>query len=200
MPLGRPIPLSQLPIMPLLPASLFGAPTAVDDTPPTREQVAKAMALPVLQGATDEKPTHTLASLVEGNARTIVVFIRHHHCGMCVKYVQALSAHPALRATSEDKNSNIKLLVIGHGSHVGIEHYREISSAAFNMYVDETKQLYGALGLTRRYLGKAKDGMVRCGRWGGAGPERGGMDGGHTAARTKGLALFQATQFVSSRH
>lgn len=116
---------------------------SVDDTLPNRDVVQRVFGLSVKDADGIEHPIQSLVA-----QHVILVFVRHHHCGMCMHYIADLAQDQRFASGST------KVIVIGHGSYQGIQRYKEVSKCPFEMYVDETKQVYEALGLTRRFLGK----------------------------------------------
>jgi peroxiredoxin len=132
---------------------LFSSPSPVDDVPPTADALAKAASYSVQDADGKE---HTLSSLLSTQERTLVIFVRHHHCGFCVEYVRACGKDERLKATTTTEKAKTKVIVIGHGSYEGINRYKEVSESPFEMYVDSEKNVYTALGLTRRTLGKSE--------------------------------------------
>ncbi|CAD6963663.1 unnamed protein product [Tilletia controversa] len=90
----------------------------------------------------------TFGSIRTGDASRgfILIFVRHWHCGLCMGYVQTLSEEPGL--------ANKRVVVVGHGAAEGIERYREMSEAraSIEIYADPKKQLFSALGVTRKSL------------------------------------------------
>ncbi|UZJ53549.1 hypothetical protein CBS101457_002869 [Exobasidium rhododendri] len=133
---------------------LFSSPTPVDDVLPTADALAKAGSSSVQDADGKE---HTLSSLLDTQMRTLVIFVRHHHCGFCVEYVRACANEEKLKVTTSTEMSKTKAIVIGHGSYEGINRYKEVSDCPFEMYVDSKKGVYTALGLTRRFLGKTEE-------------------------------------------
>lgn len=125
--------------------------TSVDDTLPSAKAVAQAMDCSVKDSKGE---SHLLSALVKSHKRTIFILVRHHHCGLCMQYIRLASEK--LIATSS-KESDIQTIVIGHGSWQGIQRYKETSNCVFEMYSDEDKNIYKALGMTRRFLGNTKD-------------------------------------------
>lgn len=147
----------------MLLSSLFSTPAPVDDVPPNADVLAKAMALS-LQDASGQE--HTLASIVGKHQRTVLVFIRHHHCGFCVEYVRACGENAKMKATTGSGAEGAQVVVIGHGSWEGITRHKQVSNSPFEMYVDSGKELYKTLGLTRRNMGKmleTKEVSAACG-------------------------------------
>ena len=133
---------------------LFSTPSPVDDVPPPADVLAKALALPVQDASGEE---HTLASIVGRHQRSVIVFVRHHHCGFCVEYVRECGANEKLKATVGSGEEGPQVVVIGHGGYEGINRYKEVSDCPFDMYVDSEKRIYNVLGLTRRFLGKTPE-------------------------------------------
>lgn len=130
---------------------------AVNNELPSSNAVAEALDLPVQDGKGDQ---HSLRSLIEGYRRSVVIFVRHNHCGACMRFVALLGENAALKATTTDESpraERTKVVVIGHGSYEGIGRYKEVSEMPFDMYVDSTKRVQKALGMNRRYLGKPKN-------------------------------------------
>jgi hypothetical protein len=78
-----------------------------------------------------------------------------------MEYIRSCSNNQVLRssaaATAKAKEGGTIVIVIGHGTHEGIARYKEMSGCAFDMYSDEDKNIYKALGLTRRFLGSTED-------------------------------------------
>jgi len=125
-------------------------PAPVNDEPASSDALAKAGSLS-LQDASGKE--HTLSSLLSAQSRTILLFIRHHHCGFCVEYIRACANDEKIKATTTNPDSKTKVIVIGHGGYEGINRYKEVSDCPFDMYVDSQKKIYDALGLNRRFLG-----------------------------------------------
>lgn len=128
---------------------LFSNPPPINDDLPSDESVQKTLELRVQDGS---GIPHALGSLLKGNERTILIFIRHHHCGACMSYVTTLSENETFKQTTNQ--SKTKVIVIGHGSFEGIEWYKKNAETSFEMYVDESKKVHEALGFNNRYLGK----------------------------------------------
>jgi hypothetical protein len=150
--------------------------TPVDDKLPSDDEVKQALDCSVKDSI---GMPHLLSSLMSSHRRTILVFVRHHHCGMCIEYVRSISKSEKLRSTytstthrgrpstsmstSESTKSvaspasDVQVIVIGHGSHQGINRYKEMSDCVFDMYTDEDKKVYSCLGLTRRFLGQTPE-------------------------------------------
>ncbi|KAL9938649.1 hypothetical protein V8E36_002368 [Tilletia maclaganii] len=82
----------------------------------------------------------------EAGRRLTLVFVRHWHCGLCQAYASTLAMEDALK--------DERIVVIGHGSADGIERYREVSELPprIELYADPKRQLFSALGVTRRSL------------------------------------------------
>lgn len=127
--------------------AIFGAPTPIDDAHPTPEQLAKAKALHVQNSKGQSIPFGEVLN----NRPTVLVLIRHNHCGFCVSYCAALAAQPAFAATV-GKSEGPQVIIFGHGGWKGIDRYREVSGIKFDMYVDTSKKVYEALGVTRTSL------------------------------------------------
>jgi peroxiredoxin len=130
---------------------LFSNPPPINDDLTSDDSVEKALELRVQDGT---GIPHSLGSLLKGNERTILIFIRHHHCGACMSYVTNLSENNKFTQTEQNKT---KVIVIGHGSFEGIEWYKKNAEIQFEMYVDESKKVHEAFGFNNRYLGKPID-------------------------------------------
>jgi hypothetical protein len=136
----------------------YSPPDQVDDRLPDAKDLDSALDLAVQDRAGKE---HILRSLLQGYLRTIIVFVRHNHCGACHAFVSSMQSNETLRKTcseeerSKSKEQRTQVLVIGHGSYEGIDRYNELSDNPFDMYVDSTKRIHKALGLTRRNLANA---------------------------------------------
>ena len=136
----------------LLPAMFSKDKAAVvDDTLPSEDAVSQALACSVHDGKGN---AHLLSSLVSKHPRTIIVFVRHHHCGVCMEYVRLCSKNDRLHSTTKEGEAQTQVIVIGHGTWEGIDRYRKLSDCAFNMYSSQDQRVYTALGMTRRFLGK----------------------------------------------
>ncbi|KAF8307355.1 hypothetical protein DL93DRAFT_2064888 [Clavulina sp. PMI_390] len=95
---------------------------------------------------------------VEGNAvrfgslfedsMTIVCFIRHFWCPLCQDYMQSVVDNAPKEALDR---AGIKLVIIGCGSPSLAKAYKEkVFNSPHDIYVDPTRTLYRALGMTRR--------------------------------------------------
>lgn len=126
-------------------------PDDVDDTLPSSSATSSALDTTIEDDS--GKPV-ALGSILNGR-RTLVTFVRHHHCGMCFEFVRALSNDPYL-STLSGNTEGPQVVVIGHGEWKGIEKYKERSGCKFEMYVDVPKKVYTALGMTRKYLGQVE--------------------------------------------
>lgn len=127
--------------------SIFGTPDPIDDVSPTPEAMSKAKALPVK----NSKGESISFGDVLANRPTILILVRHNHCGMCIAYCAALGGHPALAATV-GKTEGWQVVILGHGTWKGINRYKDVAGVKFDMYVDETKKVHEALGVTRCHL------------------------------------------------
>ncbi|KAH9815287.1 hypothetical protein DFH28DRAFT_893343 [Melampsora americana] len=102
--------------------------------------------------------------LIERSGPTVVVFIRQFWCRLCQTYVSHLTSHFTNARNSLNlrrlASRNVKVVIIGNGSHTMIAKYRGSSSklthAVFPIYTDESahKKLYRALGMTLSPLGE----------------------------------------------
>lgn len=129
--------------------------TPVDDSIPSPKAVAQAMNCSVKDSRGE---SHLLSALVKTHKRTIFIMVRHHHCQMCMMYIRLASKRLLSNpSTSKDSEETTQVIVIGHGSWQGIQRYKETSNCAFEMYSDEEKNIYKALGMTRRFLGNRRD-------------------------------------------
>lgn len=130
----------------------FGQPqeplAEVDDTLPSPSSLTKALNATVNDNAGKSIP---FSSVLTGR-RTLVTFVRHHHCGMCFEFVRGLSKDPYLSTLSGTKEGP-QVIVIGHGGWEGIDKYKERTECAFEMYVDPRKGVYNGLGMTSKLFG-----------------------------------------------
>lgn len=124
----------------------------VDDSIPNKENVARALEASVHDSKGE---LHQLSSILK-DRRTIIIFIRHNHCGMCMEYIKSCGKDETLRSTTKDQTGT-QVIIIGHGSWQGIELYRKNTETPFEIYMDEEKNVFEALGLNRRFLGKSKE-------------------------------------------
>ncbi|PWN95548.1 hypothetical protein FA09DRAFT_331874 [Tilletiopsis washingtonensis] len=116
------------------------APSEPSTAPLSRDELQRALALPVLDAAGTSAP---LASHLAAGTPTLLVLVRHHHCGMCIEYCRTLWEQLA-PATHDAQRP--KLLVVGHGEARGIASYKERSGWLGEMVVDPTRKVFGALG------------------------------------------------------
>jgi len=86
--------------------------------------------------------------------KTIVIWIRHFHCGMCQDYLSAIVAQVKPEVLS---SSNVKLLVIGCGEWGLIKPYAELLEFPYPIYADPEKKTYSALGMTLRILDRGPE-------------------------------------------
>jgi hypothetical protein len=142
------------------------APSEPSTAPLSRDELQRALALPVLDAAGTSAP---LASHLAAGTPTLLVLVRHHHCGMCIEYCRTLWEQLA-PATHDAQRP--KLLVVGHGEARGIASYKERSGWLGEMVVDPTRKVFGALGCVSGLL-NAPEKQVR-----GMGPCRGSADRG----------------------
>lgn len=136
---------------------LFSNPSPINDDPISDEKIQNSLELRVQD---EDGVPHSLGSLLKANERTIIIFIRHHHCGACMSYVTNLYDHKKFKQTVLHQSSSLqktKMIIIGHGSFEGIEWYKKNATTSFEMYVDESKKVHEAFGFTHRYLGKPED-------------------------------------------
>lgn len=97
--------------------------------------------------------------LIERSGPTVVVFIQQFWCRLCQIYVSHLTSHFTNARNSLNlrrlASGNVKVVIIGNGSHSMIAKYRELTHSVFPIYTDESahKKLYRALGMTLSPLG-----------------------------------------------
>lgn len=141
-------------------------PDEVTDALPTPDELEKALASHVETATGESVP---LSDLVAPGKRTLLTFVRHHHCGICHEFVRALgrdafigTLHAATAGGGDDDGAakggqqQCQVVVVGHGPWNGIETYKQRSECKFDMVVDhEAKGAYQHLGLTRSTLGGA---------------------------------------------
>ncbi|KAF9517025.1 hypothetical protein BS47DRAFT_1291551 [Hydnum rufescens UP504] len=85
---------------------------------------------------------------------TIVVFIRHFWCPLCQDYIRSVIDNASEEALD---HSGVKLVIIGNGSPAMAKAYKGMPSynvfqCPYPIYVDPTRAVYNALGMTRRTL------------------------------------------------
>lgn len=131
---------------------------AAQSTTPSPQQLKDAGKVSV---ADAQGQTHTFESLLRSSASQenqvqwplLVVFVRHFHCGACIKYLQSLFGHPRAKEA--------RIVVIGHGSTEMIPRYTELTGSSrhgnVRIYTDQGKQLYHALGVTKSNLSANED-------------------------------------------
>jgi len=79
---------------------------------------------------------------------TIVVFIRHFWCPLCQDYIQSVIDNASEEALD---HSGVKLVIIGNGSPAMAKAYKDnVFQCPYPIYVDPTRAIYNALGMTRR--------------------------------------------------
>ncbi|CEH13722.1 Uncharacterized conserved protein [Ceraceosorus bombacis] len=109
------------------------------------EELSKALSLPVQR---QDGSSTTLAELTSGRL-SILILIRHHHCGMCQGYISSLNANPTLsKLAAPDAPSNgPQLIVLGHGvAEKGIDRYQDMTGNKFLMVSDPSAKVFDALG------------------------------------------------------
>ncbi|GAA5846303.1 hypothetical protein JCM11251_008026 [Rhodosporidiobolus azoricus] len=118
--------------------------------------------------------------LRERRKKVVVIFLRHAWCGLCAQFVEALNkahrnldtlahsstAPPSLRSSVSSTTSSgsptlppLYVLLISNGSAAVIPTYRQRLETPFPLYMDRTRKLYKALGMTRKTwdMGSDKD-------------------------------------------
>ncbi|GAA6021452.1 hypothetical protein JCM10207_004740 [Rhodosporidiobolus poonsookiae] len=122
-------------------------------TPPTAQELATAVDLPVFDREGNEVKLGQLLQNDKGKA--VVIFIRQD-------YISYLTMHlpPALLASS-----STKLSVVGCGDWKLAGPYKDNLDTPFEVYADPSKKTYEALGMTLRTLdmGSEKPAYVRQG-------------------------------------
>lgn len=136
---------------------------------PTSAELEVAMGLPILDS---HGQSVEFGSIMQARGKTVVIFVRHWWCGLCVQYMEQLASIPKSRYTSR----RIKLVIVGCGSPELIEPYKseptciltwrsgadlvfvEMSNLDVLMYTDPTGRLHSALKLNKSLApGKDKD-------------------------------------------
>lgn len=146
-------------------------PDEVTDALPTPDELEKALASHVETSTGESVP---LSDLVAPGRRTLLTFVRHHHCGICHEFVRSLgrdsfigTLHAAAGGDDDDAakgEQQCQVVVVGHGPWKGIETYKQRSECKFDMVVDhEAKGAYQHLGLTRSTLGGATSSVSHTG-------------------------------------
>ncbi|KDQ20346.1 hypothetical protein BOTBODRAFT_184282 [Botryobasidium botryosum FD-172 SS1] len=120
------------------------SPTFSADAPVTEAQFDAAAAINVIDEQGNRVP---FGSLYE-NQKTVVVFIRHFFCCICRAYTTQLNGVPAAALEA----AGVRLVIIGCGDHSNIGFYKEKTGYAGGIYVDPSRDLYAALGMTLRNL------------------------------------------------
>ncbi|GAA5912307.1 hypothetical protein JCM6882_002554 [Rhodosporidiobolus microsporus] len=142
---------------------------------PTREEVEAARRCELV-GEGGVKVTFEQL-LRERKRKVVVIFLRHAWCGLCAQFVEALtkahrnldtlahssSAPPSLRASISDDSTStapsssnapdlppLYVLLISNGSATLIPTYRSRLETPFPLYMDRSRALYKALGMTRK--------------------------------------------------
>ncbi|EJU02529.1 hypothetical protein DACRYDRAFT_106600 [Dacryopinax primogenitus] len=133
------------------------------DAPPTADELVKASAIDL---DVEDGSTVPFGSLISDSGKTVVVFVRHFHCSMCQDYVTQLGS---IREEALDA-ANVSLIVIGCGDRSVIPEYRERTEYRYPIYANPRKELYVALGMTRRTFhaappGEAPKSYIRAGKW-----------------------------------
>ncbi|EGG01628.1 uncharacterized protein MELLADRAFT_75587 [Melampsora larici-populina 98AG31] len=72
----------------------------------------------------------------------IVIFIRHFNCGFCQDYLIAIKDK-----MSKEKLGDREIIVIGCGDWSIIKPYKELLDYPFEIYSDDTRQLFDELGM-----------------------------------------------------
>jgi hypothetical protein len=99
--------------------------------------------------------SHTFSSLYSNhNLTSVIIFIRHFYCGLCQDYLRSLAVEFTPAFLSEH---NVQVKVIGCGSHTLIESYTKSTQCPFDIYTDESANLYNNFGMRKSLnLGDAK--------------------------------------------
>ncbi|GAA5966082.1 hypothetical protein JCM21900_006439 [Sporobolomyces salmonicolor] len=123
-------------------------------TPPSPEQLAEAAQLTVFDSEGTTVPLGTIVSPGNKAGHSVVLFIRHFHCGLCQDYISYLSSKLSPAALEQQ---NVKLSVIGCGDWELIQPYKELLGVPWEFYADPGKKSYEALGMTLRTLDMGKE-------------------------------------------
>ncbi|KAH9945811.1 AhpC/TSA antioxidant enzyme-domain-containing protein [Epithele typhae] len=102
---------------------------------PGAETISKAAQVAVFDSEGKEVP---FGSLIDGDKKTIVVFIRHFFCGSCKQYTEQLAT------VREDalKDAGATILLVGCGDWQPIKHYNESTGFRGPIYANPGRELY----------------------------------------------------------
>ena len=109
------------------------------DAVPTEDDLVAISKLPIVDETGQQVP---FGSLFE-HQRTIVIFIRHFHCGLCSQYL--LSIAEALPPATLER-CGMKLVVVGCGSYEPIADYRKDIEFSYPVYGHPSREIHRRLG------------------------------------------------------
>ncbi|EGG01626.1 uncharacterized protein MELLADRAFT_66932 [Melampsora larici-populina 98AG31] len=101
-------------------------------------QIEKVSTIGVLDSEGSERP---FGELIRHGTK-IVIFIRHFNCGFCQDYLIATKDR-----MSKEKLGDREIIVIGCGHWSVIKPYKELLDYPFEIYSDDTRQLFDQLGM-----------------------------------------------------
>ncbi|KAM3418457.1 hypothetical protein BST61_g4443 [Cercospora zeina] len=97
-----------------------------------------------------EVPFKSLYTGKPANERQLVIFIRHFFCGSCEQYIEALAKDlPPAKLSA----ANTTLTVIGSGEPLLIESYAKRTGSPYQIYTDNSVQLYKKFGMVSTLKG-----------------------------------------------
>ena len=140
------------------------------DALPTKEQIANGDKV-ILWNEEGQKVV--FGDLRRGKT-TVLLFIRHLHCGMCQIYLMGLNAEPRWKKVAEQQArqaANIQLIIVTQGPWSGIKRYREFSGPIdeatgqatrnpFPVYSSPDSKLFKAYGVTKHTLSGGKQSEI----------------------------------------
>jgi len=116
---------------------------------PTSGEISAASAFDVF----DDKGNKVSFGSLHAERRTLIIFIRHFYCGMCLNYVIQLAEMP--KTTLEETKTD--LVIIGCGEWKVLDTYRKNTGFGGRIYADPSRALYRHFGMTENLSSKVQD-------------------------------------------
>ncbi|KDN44136.1 hypothetical protein K437DRAFT_257178 [Tilletiaria anomala UBC 951] len=142
-----------------------------NDALPTPEQIAAGDEVKV----NDEHGKSFRFGDLRKGRKTILLFVRHQHCGICLSYLTSLNSHPAFKKLAKatayadgpraETAPDTQVIIISQGAWSGLKRYRDFSGPIedatgkqntnpFPIYASTDANLFTAYGVTRHTLAK----------------------------------------------
>ncbi len=140
------------------------------DDLPTAEQLRQANKVQVRDHKGHSIPFGEIRK--RGKGKTLLLFVRHQHCGFCRLFLMGLCDNPAFRQLAKRQQDGDEdapqVVIISQGSWRGLERYADFTGPLdpatgknvrnpFPIYSSSDSKLFKALGVTKYSLAQGKE-------------------------------------------